>query len=121
MTRIRYRISLLFFLTTLVAICCSWVAWPKRTAENFVAEYRANGVSIENPYVKHAPEYAAFEKTISNRLERKRQLFANLKLVPHKRSWTDVLAGRQKFYFGIQELTVCRGTVVSRQREFFFW
>ena len=119
MRPIRYRLSTLLILLTLIAFAISWVSWPWRSAEAYVNDHFRNRIEMENPFVEGSLEHSKFEKSKAQLLERERVRISNLKLIAHRRSVADIIAGRQTFDFGMVEFTICRGQLVSGPKPFF--
>ncbi len=110
--RFRYSICGLLGLTTFVAFACFWVTWPRRTAERFVVDCFREIDTRANPVKEGSPEALAFAQ---NYKPKKRDLL----LVAHRRSFVDIVAGRQTFDCETYEFTVSRGAVISGPTPFF--
>ena len=118
--RVRFTVRGLLVLIALVASACFWITWPKRAALDFLVARHAKRMDVQNPYQAGTPEAVDFEKNRKPIIVRQRQKQKlNIeKLVPHKRTITDLLLSRQSFDFEMSCFTICRGKVVWGPRQF---
>lgn len=85
------------------AFCIFWVRWPNATAAKFVnnpTKSRDSGMIANMNYHSNADAIPNYVR-IKGRPE----------LISHPRTWTELLAGRRFFSYGIWYFTVARGTI----------
>lgn len=99
----QFSLRTMLALFAIVAVCATWARWPQHTALRFVQDptgFRDDGLIADTNYRSDAPAILNYVR-IKGRPE----------LIGHRRSWSDLLVGRQLFSYGIWYFTVARGRI----------
>ena len=108
---LRFSIRSLLIVTSMIGAAIWWIQWPSATASAFAHDPQS--------FLAHGRVKGATSSAVSSAFAEFVAGNADHELVPHSRSVSDYLLGRQTFDCGWFEFTVVRGAIARGPHEFF--